>query len=119
MSLIAKNAFGFDGLDRVFSATYNIDGGKITAFISKQKNSQEAKNLAIGLHKYFITFGGKDIKPDVAIKDAKMVEIMGTFEIMFSLNSYLAGVHEASTKIQAEAMAEVLAAKLQEVLGTK
>jgi Family of unknown function (DUF6599) len=119
MSLIAKNAFGFDGLDRVFTATYSIDGGKITAFISKQKNSQEAKNLAIGFHKYFITFGGKDIKPDVVIKDAKMVEIMDTFEIMFSLNSYLAGVHEASTKIQAEAMAEVLASKLQEALGTK
>jgi len=38
---------------------------------------------------------------------------------MFSLNSYLAGVHEASTKIQAEAMAEVLATKLQEALATK
>jgi hypothetical protein len=119
ISLIAKNAFGFDGLDRVFTATYNIDGSKVTAFISKRKTPQEAKYLAIDFHKHFITFGGKDIKPDVVIKDAKMVEIMDTFEIMFSLNSYLAGVHEASTKIQAEAMAEVLATKLQEALGTK
>ena len=119
ISLIAKNAFGFDGLDRVFTATYNIDGSKVTAFISKRKTPQEAKYLAIDFHKHFITFGGKDIKPDVVIKDAKMVEIMDTFEIMFSLNSYLAGVHEASTKQEAEAMAEVLASKMQESLGTK
>ena len=119
MSLIARNAFGFAGLDRVFTATYNIDGGRMTAFISKQKNSQEAKNLVIGFHKYFIAFGGKGIKPDVVIKDAKMVGIMDTFEIMFSFNSYLAGVHEAPTKIQAEALAEALATKLQEALGTK
>jgi hypothetical protein len=116
VSMISKNAFGFDGLNRVFTATYNIDGGKITAFISKQKNSQEANNLAKSFHKYFIAFGGKDMKPDVEIKDARMVEIMDTFEIVFSLNSYLVGVHEASTKKQAEAMAEILAAKLKGVL---
>jgi hypothetical protein len=119
MSLIAKDAFGFEGLDRVFTATYNIDGGKLTAFISKQKNSEEAKNLAKSLHKYFIAFGGKDMKPDIAVKDAKMIEIMGTFEIMFSLNSYLAGVYEASTRIQAETMVVELAAKLQEALDAK
>ena len=119
ISLIARNAFGFDGLDRVFTATYSIDGRKLTAFISKQKNSQEAKELAVVFHKYLITFGGKDIRPEVGIKDAKMVEIMDFFEIMFSINSYLAGVHEGSSKIQAEAMAEKLAAMLQEMLGTK
>lgn len=119
MSLIARNAFGFDGLNRVFTATYNIDGSKVMAFISKQKNPQEAKDLAVGFHKYFITFGGKDMKPNVVIKGAKMVGIMNTFEIMFPLNSYLVGVHEASSKTQAEALAEKLAAKLQETLGTK
>jgi hypothetical protein len=119
IALIAKNAFGFDGLDRVFTATYDIDGSKVTAFISKRNTPQEAKALALGFHKYFITFGGKDIKPGVAIKDVKMIEIMDTFDIMFSLNSYLAGVHEASTKTQAEEVAEVLAKKLREVIGVK
>jgi len=119
IALIAKNAFGFDGLDRVFTATYDIDGSKVTAFISNRNTPQEAKALALGFHKYFITFGGKDIKPGVAIKDVKMIEIMDTFDIMFSLNSYLAGVHEASTKTQAEEVAEVLAKKLREVIGVK
>jgi hypothetical protein len=119
IALIAKNAFGFDGLDRVFTATYDIDGSKVTAFISKRKTPQEAKTLALGFHKYFITFGGKDIKSGVAIKDVKMIEIMDTFDIMFSLNSYLAGVHEASTKTQAEEVAEVLAKMLREMIGVK
>jgi len=119
MALIAKNAFGFDGLDRVFTATYNIDGSKVIAFISERKTPQEAKELARDFHKHFITFGGKDIKPGVAIKDIKMIEIMETFDIMFSLNSYLAGVHEASTKAQAEEVAKALAQTLSEMLGAK
>ncbi len=119
ISLIAKNAFGFDGLDRVFTATYNIDGSKVTAFISKRQTPREAKNLAIDFYKYFITFGGKDIKPGLAVKDLKMIEIMDTFDIMFSINSYLAGVHEASTKVQAEEVAKALAQRLNEVLGAK
>ena len=119
IALIAKNAFGFDGLDRVFTATYNIDGSKVTAFISKRKTPQEAKDLAIDFHKHFIAFGGKDIKPGLAVKDIKMIEIMDTFDIMFSLNSYLAGVHEASTKTQAEEVAKALAQTLGEVLGAK
>jgi hypothetical protein len=119
IALIAKNAFGFDGLDRVFIATYNIDGSKVTAFISKRKTPQEAKDLAIDFHKHFVTFGGKDIKPGIAVKDIKMIEIMDTFDIMFALNSYLAGVHEASTKAQAEEVAKALAQTLGEMLGSK
>ena len=119
ITLIAKNAFGFDGLDRVFTATYNINGSEVTAFISKRKTPKEAKDLALDFHKHFITFGGKNIKPGLAIKGIKMIEIMDTFDIMFSFNSYLAGVHEASTKAQAEEVAKALAQTLGEMLGAK
>jgi hypothetical protein len=61
ISLISKNAFGFDGLDRVFIAAYNIDGNKVTAFVSKRKTPEEAQDLVLGLHKYYISFGAKDI----------------------------------------------------------
>ena len=37
IALIAKNAFGFDGLDRVFTATYNLDGSKVTALFQSAK----------------------------------------------------------------------------------
>lgn len=119
ITLIAQDAFGFDRLDRVYTATYNIDGGKVTAFISKRKTPREAKDIARGLHTYFITFGGKDIKPDLQIKDAKMIEIMGTFDIVFALDTYLAGVHEVSGKTQAEKVANVIAQSLREMHGIK
>ena len=119
IALIAKDAFGFDGLDRVFIAAYTIDGSNVTAFVSKRKTPQEAKDLAQGFYKYLITFGGKDIKSDVAIEDVKIIEIMGTFEIVFSLNSYLAGVHEAPTKAHAEYLSEILSKTLRKVLGSQ
>jgi hypothetical protein len=119
MTLIARDAFGFDGLDRVFTARYTIGGRKVTAFISKRKTPQEAKEFVIGLHRYFISFGGKDVTLDIAVKDVKMVEIMDFFDIMFSINSYLAGVHEASTKTDAKEVAEGLAKTLREAIGKK
>jgi hypothetical protein len=44
---------------------------------------------------------------------------MDTFDIMFTICSYLAGVHEASTKTQAEKVAELLATSLRELSGVK
>jgi hypothetical protein len=115
MALIARDAFGFDGLDRVFTARYTINGRKVTAFISKRKTPQEAKSLVIGLHQYFISFGGKDVIPDITVEGIKMVEIMDVFDIMFSIGPYLAGVHEASAQTDAEKVAEGLAKMLHEV----
>ena len=43
-----------------------------------------------------------------------MIEIMGTFDLMFSVGEYFAGVHEAPTQKQAEDIAEILAASMQE-----
>ncbi|MFC1489141.1 DUF6599 family protein [Thermodesulfobacteriota bacterium] len=119
ISLIARDAFGLDGLDRVFTAAYTIGGNKVTAFISKRKTPQEAKDLLIGCHKYFLAFGGKDITSDLAIKDVKVIEMMDTFDIIFSFDSYLAGIHEASVKTEAESVAELLAKSLRKKHGAK
>lgn len=108
ISLIAENAFGFNGLDRVFTAVYTIGGNTVTAFVSKRKTAQEAADLSQRFYAYFLAFGGKDTTPGVAIENAKMVEIMDTFDIMFSIDAYLAGVHEAPTKELAKELAESL-----------
>jgi len=95
-----------------FKITGVAGAGSIVASMGKIASAAD-------FHKHFITFGGKDIKPDVAVKDIKMIEIMDTFDIMFSLNSYLVGVHEAPTKAQAEEVAKALAQTLGEMLGVK
>ena len=59
-----------------------------------------------------------DVEIDI-IPDLKMIEIMGTFDIVFYLDTYMAGVHEVSGKTQAEKVAKTLAKSLREMLGTK
>jgi len=43
-----------------------------------------------------------------------MIEIMGTFDLMFPMGEYLAGVHEAPSQRQVEKIAEMLAASLNQ-----
>jgi Family of unknown function (DUF6599) len=112
-AMIAKNAFGFDPLDRVFTAEYTVGQEGATAYISKRKTDQEARDLVKGLFTYFKNFGGTDIKTSMAIQDARMIEIMGSFELMFSMGGYVAGVHEASS----QKLAEQIAKNLRDVLN--
>ena len=113
MTLIARNAFGYDGLDRVFTAIYTIDGGRVTAFISKRKTSREAKDLVQGFHQFLKAFDGKDVRPEGGVQNVKMVEIMDAFYTVFSHDVYVAGVHEASTRKQAEQLSGIIAKNLK------
>jgi hypothetical protein len=113
-SMISNDAFGFEPLDKVFTADYMVDQGRVTAYISKRKTAQEARGLVTGLHTYFKNYSGRTIQPNIGNRDARMIEIMGTFDLMFSVGGYFAGVHEAPTQKQAEDLAENLAASLQE-----
>lgn len=113
-SMISNDAFGFDPLDNVFTAEYRVGEDRSTAYISKRKTPEEARELVSGLHEFFKNYGGRNVDPDIAIQDARMIEIMDTFDLIFSIGEYLAGVHEAPTQKQAEKIAEMLAASLQE-----
>ena len=66
------------------------------AYFSKRKTDQDARELVVGLHTYFKNYGGRDVKPGIALQDTRMIEIMGSFDLMFSVGPYFAGVHEAS-----------------------
>jgi len=112
-ALIPKDAFGFDGLDKVYTMAYQMGPDEVIAFISKRQSQADAEKLANGLYAYFMDFGAHDIKQNTAIKGARMIEIMGTYELMFSVNNYFAGVHEAPTQKQAEKLAQMLAESLQ------
>lgn len=117
VSMHSSNAFGYDRLDCVFTAIYKIRDTEIMAFVSKRKTSQEAQELASGYHKFLIEYGGKDLKLDVAIKGVRMVEIMDTFEVIFTNGPYIAGIHEAKDKKQAENLTDILNRKLKEVVS--
>ena len=115
--MIARDAFGFDLLDNVFTFAYDADAGRSTAYVSKRKSAEEARTLVSKLHKFFTQYGGRSIETDIGVEGARMIEIMGTFEVMFSFGEYFAGVHEAPDRNQAKKVAILLAGSLKKKTG--
>ena len=112
-SMIAEDAFGFDALDHVFTVAYDTPAGRLTAWISRRKTAQDARGLVSGLHAFFEQYGGRRVAAGIPVQGGRMLEVMGTFEVMFSYGEYAAGVHEAPDRKQAEKMAGSLAGSLK------
>jgi hypothetical protein len=115
ITMISSDAFGYSELDNVFIAEYTIEGAEATAFLSRRESPQAAEQLAAAYHEFLSTYGGADLAPEVAIEGARMIEIFDTYEMIFSYGPYLAGVHEATDKTQAQNLAVELYKKLTEV----
>ncbi|MFB0507676.1 MAG: DUF6599 family protein [Thermodesulfobacteriota bacterium] len=110
--LLISDAFGFDRLDDVFMANYTLEDTELTAFLSLREDSSEASGLVAAYHGFLIENGGVDVKSDINIPGAKLVEILDTFELIFSHGKFLAGVHAAEDKGEAERFARTLIRKL-------
>jgi hypothetical protein len=119
ITLIPSDAFGFAGLDRVFAATYTLDGKEMTAFLSRRADPQEAAALAVAYVDFLKTYGGEVKASDDPVPGAAIVAILDMYEIVFAQGSFLAGVHEASDREQALSLAKELAAKLKEAPGAR
>ena len=115
IAMIASNAFGFDRLDSVFTALYQTGDTETMAFVSRRPTAQEAADLAAAYRQFLITFDGRIVEADLEIKDAAMIEILDTYEIIFTIGPFLAGVREAAAKQQASELANRLYAHLKEV----
>ncbi len=95
LTLVVSNAFGFERLNQVYTAKYQIDGKTVTAYVSKRASAAEAAELASAFSEYFLRFGGQELRAGFPSQNGKIIEIMDTFNIIFSEGPYLAGVHEA------------------------
>ena len=116
VALHATDVFGFDGLNDTFTATYDLDGVNLTAFLSRRATPEEASKLASAYHDFLLQNGGKDVSWSVEMPEgARLVEIFGSFEAIFSSGRILSGVHEADAKESAEKLASVLERALREV----
>ena len=59
-------------------------------------------------------FGGQVLEIQLPIKDAQLVEILDTYEIIFSYGTYMAGVREAVTIDQAKKLVLRLFSRIKE-----
>jgi hypothetical protein len=113
--LISSDAFGFDGYKMIYTAEYEFDDHRLMAYLSHRSSPKEAKELASNYAKFLLAFGGQDIKAELSIKDARLIKIVDTYEIVFFHDSYLAGVREAATIDQGKLSAARLYNRLHEV----
>ena len=105
ISLVSADAFGYDGFDRIFTASYQLGGTELMAFFSRRASPQESQGLAAGYTDFLIAFGGSSTASDLTIPAVKVIEILDTYEVVFSYGLYLAGVREATDKQQAQELA--------------
>lgn len=108
LGLISANGFGYDRFNRIYTAVYTGGEARLTAFISRRDSPQEAEQLVAGYHEFLLAFGGKDRAPTPPLAQVKVVDILGAYEVFFSRGNYLAGVHEAMDRKQAEQLAQRL-----------
>jgi hypothetical protein len=114
ISLSPSDAFGFEQFDSIFTAQYEVGDTELTAFLSRRQSPAEAARLVESYTSFLLEFGGTELKSTLNIPGAKLVEIMDTFELVFSRGSILAGVHGAENRKAAEELALILHQNLAE-----
>jgi hypothetical protein len=116
ISLISKNGFGYDKFDNIITATYQIEGKKITAFLSIRETKENAETLAKGYDNTLSEFVGKErMKPETAqIPGLIIADVFDEYEIFFTKGNIIAGVHSASDKKLGEGLAANLYKKISE-----
>jgi hypothetical protein len=117
--LFPSNAFGFDKLSMVFAADYKTQKGKIKAFISRRKNEKEAKEIAESYSGFLVSIGGTKVKFEPNQDNIEIIEIMDTYEFIFSKGPFLAGIHSSEDLNEAKKRASALIKKLGENTGGK
>ena len=99
-TLIAKDAFGFDRFDQVYTARYGGTETEMTLFVSRRPFPAEADTLAAAYRDFLMQFGGSEATvPSGSIREGIfIIDILDAYEIVFSKDPYLAGVHMAEDK---------------------
>jgi hypothetical protein len=115
IALIPANAFGLEKMNWIFTARYQKDSNELLAFISRRENAAEAEALAKAFADYFIEYGGQRITPPNELAAARIVEILGGYEIIYAHGSFIFGVHEAADKAQALAVTNRLRSRVKEI----
>jgi len=109
VSLVPSDVFGFDRLKNVFVARYRVGGNEVTLFAAKRGGPGEAAKEAAELRGFFVAdCGGTETPAPPAPPGAAIIDLGGSFEAVFAMGPYLAGVHQAADRDTALAWLAVL-----------
>jgi hypothetical protein len=117
IALVAADAFGFDRLNQVYTAEYRLNGATLMAYLSHRPTPEDAKALAVAYEKFLLNFGGQALEQQLPINNARLIEILDTYEVIFSYGPFMAGVREAASPDQAVKLAVRFINQMREVAG--
>ncbi|MBR9986589.1 MAG: hypothetical protein KFF68_11815 [Desulfosarcina sp.] len=117
LQLVTANAFGYEQLDRIYTAEYLVDGNRLTAFVSDRQTTEAASALASQYRQTLVSYGAGAISAPLPVEGSAVVQFFDVYEIIFSRGRYLAGVHEAGSLEAAGTLAGQLARHLERLGG--
>ena len=113
LQLVVANAFGYEQLDRIYTAEYLVDGTRLTAFVSDRQTADAATALALEYRQILVAYGAVAVDAPLPVEGAAAIRFFDAYEIIFSRGRYLAGIHDAGSLEAAGTMAGQLAAHLE------
>ncbi len=109
--LYIKNAFGFIELSDTLTAEYKLANKSAIVFISIQPDAKKAELIADNYYKFLIENDGKEVKSNMD-SNIKVVNLFDYIEIVFSMDRFVAGIHQAENQEFAEKSANILVQRL-------
>ena len=113
ITLIPSDGFGLQNFDNVLVAEYNFEDERLSAYISNRGSSEAAEQMAENFRQFLVAFGGNELETEEYI----VIEILETYEVIFTFGPYMAGVHEAANQKQALSLAQSIRNQLEETIG--
>lgn len=115
ITVIKADAFGYQGFTDMFVADYKFQDQPIKVFIRKNADKDAAVKLADEYSRFLSEFGFTKIKAEGLPEGISVFEYDGVFEIVFAVDIYTAGIHEAYEKESALKLALEIYKKLGNV----
>ena len=114
VSLVATDVFGFDRLENVFIGRYREGQDDSTLFIANRGTPAAATQMAGEFRGFLVKdCGGKEAPPPAGLTGGVLVDMDGSFDGVFTVGPFMAGVHQAPNRVVAERMLQRLYQSLQ------
>jgi len=110
--LLVRDAFGWAGLDRVYTAEYDLAGQSLLVFFSRRADPAQAERLGAGYLAFLKENGFSEAQAGPESAGLRVLGASGVFEVIFSQGPFFGGVHQAENLDKALELAARLRAGL-------
>jgi hypothetical protein len=115
IALQTSGAFGFERMQGIYIARYRLGPEEAALFVSRRASAEQAAGLAKEYYDFLLANGGKALPQNPELGgQARLVDMLGMYEVIMLKGPVLAGVHEATSLQTALDLAKRLEERLKE-----